>query len=79
MTEATRRQFSRKLRAAIDVYVVASGSRYTREQVFEVLTDPDDPEMPIGMLGRLLQGLPPAQFPLEQLPVPMIPVNPRQN
>lgn len=74
---AQQREFSRKLRAAIDVCVITHGC--SREWAFSVLTDTDDPDMPPGAVARLLERFPPATFPLDQLPIPMIPVNPRQN
>jgi hypothetical protein len=72
---AQQREFSRKLRAAIDVCVLAHGC--SREWAFDVLTD-TDPDITSGVAG-LLEQFPPALFPLDQLPVSAFPVNPTLN
>jgi hypothetical protein len=74
-------RFSRKLRSAVDVFLIAHGVPSTHERrmrVFDVLTE-DDPDREPGDLGRMLDEFPPATFDLDQLPVPLFPGNPQSN
>lgn len=70
-----------QIKAAVDLVMTAHGhtSWEQRDQVFDVLTNFDDADRPVGLLVRLLARYPPASFDLAQLPVQSIPNNPSLN
>ncbi len=69
---------TRQIFAAVDLALVVRGRSFdseARERAFNVLTD----EEATYWLLDYLDALPEASFPLDAVPVPLIPVNPNLN